>query len=74
MMTLAELIAALDRVLTWRRERREDVDALVMLIEDHDKGPHRLSDEQAAEAGGRAAPDVPPPRSEIDEGHPLSGV
>jgi hypothetical protein len=45
----------LDRVLTWPRERQQDAAALLMLIEEHDRSPYRLSDQQAAEVERRRA-------------------
>jgi hypothetical protein len=48
-MTKAQVKEILDRVLTWPRERQEDAAELLLLIEQHDGNPHRLSEEQAAE-------------------------
>jgi hypothetical protein len=45
----------LDRVLTWPRERQQDAAALLMLIEEHDRSPYRLNDQQAAEVERRRA-------------------
>jgi hypothetical protein len=45
----------LDRVLTWPHERQQDAAALLLLIEEHDRSPYRLSDEQAAEVQRRRA-------------------
>jgi hypothetical protein len=48
----------LDRVLSWPRERQEDAVELLMLIEQHDRSPYRLTDEQAAEIRCRQANDA----------------
>jgi len=45
----------LDRVLTWPRERQQDAAALLLLIEEHDRSPYRLNDEQASEVRRRRA-------------------
>lgn len=54
-MTQDQVKAILDRVLTWPRERQEDAAELLALIEEHDKSPYRLTDEQAAEVQERMA-------------------
>jgi hypothetical protein len=54
-MSDEQLKEILDRVLTWPRERQQDAAALLMLIEEHDRSPYRLSDEQAAEVQRRRA-------------------
>ena len=54
-MTRDQLKAVLDRVLTWPPERQEDVAELLTLIEEQDKSPYRLTDEQAAEVRRRRA-------------------
>lgn len=59
-MSTDEVKAALDRVLHWSRQRQEDVAQMLKLIEEHDKSPYELSDEQAAEVRRRLAePDAP---------------
>lgn len=52
-MTQDQVKAILDRVLTWPRERQEDAAELLLLIEEHDTTPLRLTDEQAAEVQQR---------------------
>jgi hypothetical protein len=54
-MTKDQIKAVLDRVLTWPPERQADVAHVVALMEEQDKGPLRLSDEQAAEVERRLA-------------------
>ena len=59
-MTTDQVKAILDRVLTWPRERQEDAAELLLLIEEHDRSPYRLTDEQAAEVRRRLADDDAP--------------
>lgn len=68
-MTQDEVKAILDRVLTWPRERQEDAAELLALIEEHDKSPYGLSEEQAAEVRTRLADRNAPTvtLSELDE-------
>jgi hypothetical protein len=47
--------AALDRVLTWPQERQNDVVALLEMMEEQDRSPFRLTDEQAEEVRRRRA-------------------
>jgi hypothetical protein len=54
-MTRDQIKAVLDRVLTWPPERQADVAQVVTLMEEQDKTPLRLSDEQAAEVERRLA-------------------
>jgi len=45
----------LNRVRNWSRERQEDVAELLKLIEEHDRSPYRLTDDQAEEVRRRLA-------------------
>jgi hypothetical protein len=54
-MTRDQIKAVLDRVLTWPPERQADVAQVVTLMEEQDKTPLRLSDEQVAEVERRLA-------------------
>jgi hypothetical protein len=45
--------AILNRVRHWSRERQEDVAELLKLIEEHDRSPYRLTDDQAEEVRRR---------------------
>jgi len=54
-MTKDQVKEVLDRVLNWPRQRQEDAAEVLRLIEEHDKSPYRLNDEQAAELRRRAA-------------------
>ena len=54
-MTKEQVRAVLDRVLTWPPERQADVVHVVELMEEQDKSPLRLSDEQVAEVERRLA-------------------
>jgi hypothetical protein len=54
-MTRDQVKAILDRVLSWPPERQADVVHVVELLEEQDKSPLRLSDEQAAEVRRRLA-------------------
>jgi hypothetical protein len=54
-MTKDQIKAVLDRVLTWPPERQADVGQVVTLMEEQDKSPLRLSDEQVAEVERRLA-------------------
>jgi hypothetical protein len=54
-MTKDQIKAVLDRVLTWPLERQEDVAQIVALMEEQDRSPLRLSDEQVAEVERRLA-------------------
>jgi len=45
----------LDRVLSWPKERQEDVVEAIKSIEEQDSGSYRLSDEQVAEVRRRLA-------------------
>lgn len=47
--------AILDRLRTWPRQRQEDAAELLTLIEQHDRSPFRLSEEQAQEVRDRLA-------------------
>jgi hypothetical protein len=68
-MTRKQVKAVLDRVLTWPRERQEDAAELLALIEEHDRSPYRLTDEQVAEVHERMADREAPTLtlSELDE-------
>lgn len=54
-MTKDQIKAVLDRVLTWPPDRQADVVQVVTLMEEQDKSPLRLSDEQVAEVKRRLA-------------------
>lgn len=58
-MTKDQIKAVLDRVLTWPPERQADVAQVVALMEEQDKSPLRLSDEQVAEVERRLADPSP---------------
>ena len=45
----------LDRVLSWPKERQEDVVEAIKSIEEQDSGSYRLSDEQVTEVRRRLA-------------------
>jgi hypothetical protein len=48
-MTKEQIRAALDRVLTWPPERQEEAVQILSTLEELDRSPLQLSDEQAAE-------------------------
>ncbi|HEY4527206.1 MAG TPA: hypothetical protein VJK53_05190 [Candidatus Paceibacterota bacterium] len=52
-MTSSEVKEVLDRVLKWPKERQRDVVRVVKLMEEQDKSPLRLTEEQAAEVRRR---------------------
>jgi hypothetical protein len=54
-MTKDQVKAVLDRVLTWPRQRQEEVAELLMSIEAQDKSDYRLNDEQISELRRRRA-------------------
>jgi hypothetical protein len=54
-MTKEQVRAVLDRVLSWPPERQADVVHVLELMEEQDKSPLRLSDEQVAEVERRLA-------------------
>ena len=58
-MTKDQIKAVLERVLTWPPERQADVAQVVTLMEEQDKSPLRLSDEQVAEVERRLADPIP---------------
>ena len=58
-MTRDQVKAILDRVLSWPPERQADVAHVVELMEEQDKSPLRLSDEQVAEVERRLADSNP---------------
>jgi hypothetical protein len=60
-MTKDQLKEILDRVLTWPPERQQDVAHVVELMEEQDRSPLRLTDEQAAEVRRRLANPSPNP-------------
>ncbi len=65
-MTKDQVKAILDRVLAWPPERQADVAHVVELMEEQDKSPLHLSDEDAAEVRRRLA-EKNPKRIPIDE-------
>lgn len=65
-MTKDQVKAILDRVLSWPPERQADVAHVVELMEEQDKSPLHLSDEDAAEVRRRLA-EKNPKRIPIDE-------
>ena len=54
-MTKDQVKEVLDRVLTWPPERQADLAHIAELMEEQDKCPLRLSDEQVAEVRRRMA-------------------
>jgi hypothetical protein len=54
-MTKEQVRAVLDRVLDWPAQRQEDAATMLRLIEEHDLGPYRLTEEQAEEVRRRLA-------------------
>jgi hypothetical protein len=54
-MTKEQVKEILDRVLTWTPERQADAAQILMLMEEQDKSPLQLSDEQVAEVRRRLA-------------------
>jgi hypothetical protein len=60
-MTKDQLKEIFDRVLTWPPERQEDVAHVVEIMEQQDRSPLRLTDEQAAEVRRRLANPSPHP-------------
>jgi hypothetical protein len=58
----------LDRVLTWPKERQEDVVEALKSMEAQDSSSYRLSDEQIAEVHRRLA-DKTPRRSRLLREH-----
>jgi hypothetical protein len=54
-MTKAQVKAVLDRVLTWPSERQQVAAEMLTLMEEQDKSPLRLTDEQVAEVERRLA-------------------
>jgi hypothetical protein len=54
-MTRDQVKEVLDRVLNWPPERQADVVRVVELMEEQDKSPLRLADEQVAEVERRLA-------------------
>jgi hypothetical protein len=52
-MTIKEVKNVLDRVLTWPKERQENVVEILESMEKQDKSPLRLTEEQAAEVRRR---------------------
>ncbi len=58
-MTKQQVKEVLDRVLTWPADRQEDAAELLKLIEEHDRSPLGLSEEQAADLRERLAEENP---------------
>jgi hypothetical protein len=54
-MTRDQVKEILNRVLTWPPERQADVAEIVTLMEEQDKSPLRLTEEQLAEVRRRRA-------------------
>jgi hypothetical protein len=54
-MTKEQVKAVLERVLSWPPERQADVVHVIERMEEQDKSPLRLSDEQVAEVERRLA-------------------
>lgn len=52
-MTSKEVKNVLDRVLTWPKERQENAVEILESMEEQDKSPLRLTEEQAAEVRRR---------------------
>jgi hypothetical protein len=55
LMTKEQVRAVLDRVLNWPPERQADVVQVIEAMEQQDRSPLRLSDEQVAEVERRLA-------------------
>lgn len=68
-MTQEDVRAILERVLTWPLERQEDAAELLALIEQHDRSPYRLTDQQVGEVQRRLADNEAPTLTlnELDE-------
>ena len=58
-MTKDDVKQVLDRVLTWSPERQADVVHMVELMEEQDRTPIHLTDEQVAEVERRLADPSP---------------
>lgn len=54
-MANERLKEVLERVLTWPPQRQEDAAEVLRLIEEHDRSPYGLNEEQAAEVRRRLA-------------------
>ena len=54
-MTKSQVKEALDRVLMWPEERQEDAVQVLTEMEEQDKSPYQLTDEQTAEVRRRLA-------------------
>ena len=54
-MTKSEVKEALDRVLSWPEGRQKDALQVLIEMEEQDKSPYRLTDEQVAEVRRRLA-------------------
>ncbi|MEK7156816.1 MAG: hypothetical protein AAB790_03340 [Patescibacteria group bacterium] len=54
-MTKSQVKEVLDRVLLWPQERQEDAVQVLTEMEEQDKSPYQLSDEQVAEVRRRLA-------------------
>lgn len=54
-MTKSQVKEVLDRVLAWPEERQKDVVQMLTEMEEQDKSPYRLTDEQVAEVRRRRA-------------------
>jgi hypothetical protein len=55
LMTRTDVKAAIERVLTWPPDRQADATHILERMEEQDKSPLRLTDEQAAEVRRRLA-------------------
>jgi hypothetical protein len=65
-MTKEQVKAILDRVLRWPQERQADVIQIIESMEEQDRSPLRLSEEQVAEVKRRLA-DANPRFLTLDE-------
>ena len=54
-MTKEQLRAVLDRVLGWPPERQKDAARVLIEMEEQDRSPYQLTDEQLAEVKRRLA-------------------
>jgi hypothetical protein len=54
-MTKDQVKTILERVLTWPQQRQEDAAELLLLLEEQDRSPYRLTDEQVEEVRRRRA-------------------
>ena len=68
--------SAFKRLLDWPHERQEDAVELLKLIEEHDRSPYRLTEDQANDVRHRLAKEKPRALtlSQLDDRLRLRGV